>query len=111
MARVAGTRTMPRSVLANTQRFDLRLHAGLSLNGSSWAVSYAAASDSILVELVCIEDFSSAEHVVGSAVEFGGEHRERFALAVLFLEPLVQLLCSRVGPQERGGELPERPLQ
>ena len=67
--------------------------------------------NSILVELVRVEDLSSLEHEVHRAGELGGQHRERLALAVLFLEPLVQLLGGGVGAQERGGQLPEGPLQ
>ena len=71
----------------------------------------AAASESILVELVRVEDLSSLEHEVHRAGELGGQHREGLALAVLFLEPLVQLLGGRVTPQERGGSSPKAHLR
>jgi hypothetical protein len=73
--------------------------------------SYAPASESNLVELVRIEDLSSAEHVVDGASELGGDDGKGLALAVAGLEPLVQGLCSGIGAQKRGGELREGPLQ
>src|SRR6476620_7304790 len=86
--------------------------AGFSVESSSWASrSPAPAPKSILVELRWVEDLSSLEHDVHCLCELGGDHRERLALAVLVLEPLVQLLGRGVGAQERGGQLPEGPLQ
>ena len=66
---------------------------------------------SILVELLGVEDLSSLEHEVNRAGELGGQHRQRLALAVSFLEPLVQLLGRGVAAQERGGQFREDPLQ
>jgi hypothetical protein len=41
---------------------------------------------------VRVEDLSSLEHEVHRAGELGGQDGKRLALAVSFLEPLVQLL-------------------
>jgi len=76
----------------HTKHLICGFNAGLSLNGSSWALSYAAASDSILVELLGVEHLSSAEHVVHRACQLGREDGKGLTLAVLLPEPLVQLL-------------------
>ena len=58
-------------------------HAGLSLAGSSWAYEFhPAASESILEELVRVEDLLSAEHVVDRAGELGGDDGKGLTLAV-----------------------------
>jgi hypothetical protein len=62
-------------------------------------LSYTAASESILIELVRVEDLSSLEHEIHRPAELGGEHRQGLALAVVSLQPLVQGL---------GGGLPRR---
>jgi hypothetical protein len=56
-----------------------------------------AASESILVELVRVEDLSSLEHEVHRAGELGGQDGQGLALAVSFLQPLMQLLGRGVG--------------
>ena len=55
-----------------------------------------AASESILVELVRVEDLSSLEHEVHRAGELGGQDGQGLARAVLFFQPLVQSLGRRV---------------
>ena len=95
----------------HTEDLCVRLLIRLVPVGSSWASNYAAASDSILVELVRVEYLFPAEHEVDRARQFGREDGQGLALAVLFLEPLMQLLRLGVDPQERGGQFPERPLQ
>jgi hypothetical protein len=77
---------------------------GFSVESSSWASSSPPpAPKSILVELRLVENLSSFQHEVSGA--------EGLALAVLPLEPFVQLLGGWVGAQERGGQLAECPLQ
>src|SRR5512145_404883 len=86
--------------------------AGFSVGSSSWASSSPApAPKSIPVELRWVEDLSSFEHEVHGTGELGSEHRQGLALAVPGLESLVQPLGGGIGAQERGGELPEGPLQ
>src|SRR5262249_22638219 len=70
-----------------------------------------AVSDSILEKLVRVEYLFPAEHEVDRARQLGREDGQGFTLAVLFLEPLMQLLGPGVGTQERGGQFAEGPLQ
>jgi hypothetical protein len=80
-------------------------------DGSSWASSCAGGCESILVELLGVEDLSSLEHEVHRTGELGAQDGQGLALAVAFLEPLMQGLGRGIAAQERGGQLPEDPLQ